>query len=406
MIWREVYQQLLKMDPGNMIGMYYYAKILTQMNRPAEAEALYKKMTLQKPEFEAAWLSLAALYENEKKYSEAIAVYRAYLEINPARIIFRVKIAQQLVKANKQSLAEKELKEALQVDPANRDVRTMLGLLYYEMKQFDAAAAQFLMILQSSPGDEKIRYLLANTLEQKGDLSAAFMEYQKISPDFELYANAQVLAAMIRKKEGRIEDAIAVMVRAIEKKDDQAALYLYLSSLHEEKKDMDAAEKIIQEGISRFPRNTDMYYVLGTLQEKTDRFEESIKSMRKVLDIDPQNADALNFIGYTYADRDIHLDEAEQMIVQALKIKPKNGYILDSLGWVHFKKKQYDSALKHLKEALELLPDDPNINEHIGDVYLKIGREQEALQYYRKAVKIDPANLKLKEKLENLINKK
>ena len=211
---------------------------------------------------------------------------------------------------------------------------------------------------------------------------------------------------MICKKEGRIEDAIAVMTRAIEKKNDQAALYLYLSSLYEEKKDVTAAEKTIQEGIGRIPRNTDMYYVLGTLQEKTNRFEESIKTMQKVLDIDPQHADALNFIGYTYADRGIHLDEAEQMIVQALKIKPKNGYILDSLGWVHFKKNQYDRALTHLKEALGLLPDDPNINEHMGDVYLKIGREREALEYYRKAAKIDPDNLKLKEKLENLINKK
>ena len=108
---------------------------------------------------------------------------------------------------------------------------------------------------------------------------------------------------------------------------------------------------------------------------KLNRFEESIKSMEKVLDIDPQNADALNFIGYSYADRGIHLDEAEQMIVQALKIKPDNGYILDSLGWVHFKKNKYDSALKHLKRALELLPDDPNIMEHLGDVYLKIGQE-------------------------------
>jgi len=124
--------------------------------------------------------------------------------------------------------------------------------------------------------------------------------------------------------------------------------------------------------------------------------------MEKVLDLDPQNADALNFIGYSYADRGIRLDEAEQLIVQALKIKPDNGYILDSLGWVYFKKNKYDGALKYLKRALELLPDDPNVMEHLGDVYLKTGRNQEALDYYRKAAKIDPDNQALNVKIERL----
>jgi Tfp pilus assembly protein PilF len=176
--------------------------------------------------------------------------------------------------------------------------------------------------------------------------------------------------------------------------------------LHEDKKDMATAEKTIREGLGRFPRNTDLYYVLGTLLEKMNRFEESIKSMEKVLEIDPQHADALNFIGYSYADRGIHLEEAEKMIIQALKMKPDNGYILDSLGWVHFKKNKFDSSLMHLKRALELVPDDANITEHLGDVYLKIGQDKEALEYYRKAVKIDPGNSSLKKKLDNLMNKK
>jgi tetratricopeptide (TPR) repeat protein len=376
------------------------------MNRLAEAEALYQKITVQRPAFEAAWLGLAALYETQNKYDEAIGVYRRYLEINPARIGFRVKIAELLVKANKQVQAEKEFQDVLKIDPANREVLTALGLLYYDMRQFDAAAAQFLSLLETAPNDDKLRYLLGDVLEQKGDLRAAQAEYQKISPAFELYTNAQIHAAMIFKKEGRLDDAILVMTQAIGKKNDQAVLYLYLSSLYEDKKDMAATEKTIIEGIGRFPRDTDLHYVLGTLLEKVNRFEESIKSMEKVLDIDPQNADALNFIGYSYADRGIRLDQAEQMIVQALKIKPDNGYILDSLGWVHFKKNKYDSALKYLQRALKLLPNDPNITEHLGDVYLKIGQDKEALDYYRKAIKIDPVNSALKNKLDKLINKK
>jgi len=155
-------------------------------------------------------------------------------------------------------------------------------------------------------------------------------------------------------------------------------------------------------GIERVPGNTDLHYMLGVILDKTNRFEESIRQMEKVLEIDPQNADALNFIGYTYAERGVNLDEAEKLILQAMDLKPDNGYIIDSLGWVHFRQNKLASALKHLKRALELMPDDPNILEHLGDVYLKTGQAGEALDFYRRAIKISPDSLILKKKIDEL----
>jgi tetratricopeptide (TPR) repeat protein len=130
-----------------------------------------------------------------------------------------------------------------------------------------------------------------------------------------------------------------------------------LSSLYEETKDAVKAVKILDDGITLSPQSVDLHYALGVIYEKTNRFPESIKEMETVLQLDPENAEALNFIGYSYADRGINLEEAEKMIIRALKIKPDNGYIIDSLGWVHFKQNKMDSAIKYLKRALELLPD-------------------------------------------------
>src|SRR4030065_1945303 len=110
--------------------------------------------------------------------------------------------------------------------------------------------------------------------------------------------------------------------------------------------------------------------------------------METVLRLDPGNAEALNFIGYSYADRGINLEEAEKMIIQALKLKPENGYIIDSLGWVHFKQNKLDSALTHLKKAMELLPDDYNIVEHLGDVYQKMGNIKKAREMYKRAIQL------------------
>jgi tetratricopeptide (TPR) repeat protein len=146
----------------------------------------------------------------------------------------------------------------------------------------------------------------------------------------------------------------------------------------------------------------DLYYSLGVLYEKTDRFEESIQQMRSLLKIDPDHADALNFIGYSYADRGINLGEAEKMIQKALQLKPGNGYMLDSLGWTYFKQNRIDLALQYLKEAAALLPNDSTIAEHLGDAYLKAGRRQEALESFQRALKFNPASRTLPKKIADL----
>jgi Tfp pilus assembly protein PilF len=108
--------------------------------------------------------------------------------------------------------------------------------------------------------------------------------------------------------------------------------------------------------------------------------------MKKVIRLEPKNADALNYLGYTYADLGRNLDEAEYLIKEALQYKPDDGYITDSLGWVYFKKGLYQKALKLLKRAVELVPDDPIILEHLGDAYLKISDKENALEYYKRSL--------------------
>jgi tetratricopeptide (TPR) repeat protein len=125
--------------------------------------------------------------------------------------------------------------------------------------------------------------------------------------------------------------------------------------------------------------------------------------MEAILKENPDHADALNFLGYTYAEKGIKLDDAEKMIKKALQLKPGNGYMLDSLGWVYFKQKRFDEALKSLKEAASALPNDGAITEHMGDVYLALNLRQEALNAYRQAQKSNPAGTTLQEKIDALL---
>jgi tetratricopeptide (TPR) repeat protein len=138
------------------------------------------------------------------------------------------------------------------------------------------------------------------------------------------------------------------------------------------------------------------------LYDKIKRFQESITEMETVLSIDPENSEALNFIGYSYADRGIHLDEAESMIKRALKYKSDNGYMIDSLGWVYFRQNRFKPALQYLKRAAELVPDDPTIAEHLGDAYEKNGLTKEALEAFGRALKAKPYNGAVIQKIERL----
>jgi len=162
------------------------------------------------------------------------------------------------------------------------------------------------------------------------------------------------------------------------------------------------AEDALKEGLLASRRNIELHYSLGALYEKTGRYREAIAEMEKVLKIDPDNAEALNFIGYTYADRGINLEQAEQMIKKALTLKPGSGYIVDSLGWVYFRQERINEAISSLQEAAAALPEDAAIAEHLGDAYAKAGQRDKALDVYRKALKLNSGSDSLRRKIDDL----
>jgi tetratricopeptide (TPR) repeat protein len=127
--------------------------------------------------------------------------------------------------------------------------------------------------------------------------------------------------------------------------------------------------------------------------------------MQRVIEINGDHANALNYLGYTYADLGKNLDEAEALVRRALELRPDDGYITDSLGWVFYKKGNYEEALKWLLKASELVPDDPIINEHVGDAYLKLNDKANALIYYLKSLSLreeDRARRKIQTKIDAL----
>ena len=176
-----------------------------------------------------------------------------------------------------------------------------------------------------------------------------------------------------------------------------------LSSLYEKKEEFDEAIKVLQEALTYDENNVEILFRLGVVYDKSGDKETSIVHMRKILDINPEHADALNYIGYTYAEQGINLVEAFGLIKRALKIKPNAGYIIDSLGWVYYQQGLYDEALESLEKAISIIPDDPTIAEHLGDVYFKKLKYRKSLEMYEKALSLNHVQQdKIKEKIEEI----
>lgn len=384
-------KDFLKFDPNNIMAHYYMAKIYTEMNLYAEAESWLKKALDIKPLFESALIDLALLYDMQKKNNEVIEIYKKLIKANPFGMEARFKLGKTYLELNRYKEAESEFNTIIKLDSTNLDARFSLGLVYFfEGKDFDKAIEEFLIVLNEDPHNDRVRYFLASSYEEKKKYGHAFKEFNKIPPGSKLYESARIHMGIILKDANRIDDAINLTEKALENKSNSDELLGFLASLHEENHDEKTAEEILHRGLILSPRSVDLHYRLGVIYENTGRHEQSIKEMEEVLKIDPDNAEALNFIGYSYADRGVKLDEAERMIRRALELKPENGFITDSLGWVYFKLNKTNLAIRYLEKATSIIPDDPTIAEHLGDAYEKGGLLQKALMIYRKALKLKP----------------
>ena len=161
---------------------------------------------------------------------------------------------------------------------------------------------------------------------------------------------------------------------------------MYLGAFYEENSDYSEAEAMLRKALEMDAENTGVHFRLGVVYDKWKKKEASIEQMKKVIELDPMDAHALNYLGYTYLDLNRNMEDAEKLILRANEIKPDDGYIADSLGWLYYKKGNIKDALLKLEKAVSLVPNDPVILEHLGDVYLEIGEKEKAMEMFKRSL--------------------
>lgn len=381
--------ELIAQEPMLSFAHYYKGRIYIEWGNYQAAENEYLNTLELDDTFEPALFDLAGLYQYQNKLEEAISLYQRLIYLYPNN-----RTAQERLMGLYNTLGQTDNIDELigniqsQSKPGDPGRQT-LGLYYLQNGRFEDAVAEFDLIVTAWPDDYKSRYLLAIAYEQSGLPEKALEHLEAIKKSSEYFTNARIHIFYILFDMGKDEDAVESINKAINMKKDEASFYLVLSSLYEEKEDYARSIDVLQDGLKYNEKDIEILFRLGVALDKSGNRPDALEQMKKILEIDPNNADTLNYIGYSYAEDGINLDEALDMIQRALKISPDSGYIIDSLGWVYYRKGQYDKALDSLEKAFSLKSDDPTIAEHLGDVYFKKNEYQRSIEMYKKALSLE-----------------
>jgi len=401
------FQKLTKIDSPHQVHLawYYMGRVYLEQGKDKEAEQSFLKALESKPDFAEGVMSLGYFYEQKNQTEKAVKQYKAFQEkYGPS-----AKIAQALgriyMEEDEYDLAYKqfELLESMQSD--NLNIKVKMALILIEQKKFEPAVKKLKEILAVAGDAEKIRFYLAAVYEEMKRYEEAIEQFQTIGFSSTLYSEATIHSAYLYKLLNEPSKAISTMETALQKRGDIAQFYSFYSSLLDDQKQYSRAVDILNKGVSRFPKDDQLYFYLGSMQDKAGDRVKSIASMKRVLELNQDHVQALNYLGYTLADMNEQLDDAEKYVRRALKLKPEDGYITDSLGWVLFKKGNVREAVATLEKAYSIKPNESIIAEHLGDAYFRFSLKNKARQMYLRAVALETnaeTIEKIKQKIANI----
>jgi len=413
-------KRALELDPQFSEARIYMGRLYSLQERHADAAREFAIVARQDPRREEVYPLLAGEYVSEREYGRAIEVLKGLLSVNPDSVIayyYLGVIYDQNLRNPNQAL--KMYQEALSIDPGSvsvhnamaelylrkhelrkaltkymeishlepDDIAVMLrvALIHYELKEYPAAIEVFEKILARNPEADKIRFYLGVLYESAKQNDKAIAELMQVPPKSSYFKDSRIHVASLHRQEGRPDEAAEVLKGAIRQKPQVPEFYEYLAAVYEENDRVPEAIAILEEGHRAVPDEEKIVFLLGIVYEKALERERAVWAMKEVLRINPQNASALNYIGYTWADGGENLEEALEMIQQALVLRPGDGFITDSLGWAYFRMGDTERALKYLMKANSLVPGEPTILDHIGEVMLARGDVRAALKYFEQA---------------------
>ncbi len=453
-------QQLNDKSPNprllDLLGNAY-----AQLHEDAKSEQAYRKAAQLDPSESSHLRGLAQALLSERKYDEALAQYQRLAQLDPDEAENYLRMAQIYRQVGKLGQAESSILRAKEHAPDNLEVVYNEALIYRAQGRFDNAIrllSDAVARLKKRPeGEGEGSRALGTLYEQLGrtyreaeDYPAAirtFQEMSRLSPAEDRQSRLEVIEtyrtsrqmeqavdaarqamsaypqdrdlkvsyALLLAEKGDADEGAKTLRALLNGSADDRETYLQLAEVYERGRHYAEAEQAARtaEKMARQPADNDMaWFLLGAIYERQKKYDLAEQEFRRVLEVNPHNAAALNYYGYMLADRGTRLEEATELIQRALAEESGNAAYLDSLGWAYFKQNKLAEAEEYLRKATERDAHDPTILAHLGEVYDKTGRPSQAAQVWEKALaewrRVFPADYEadkvaeLQKKLETL----
>jgi tetratricopeptide (TPR) repeat protein len=273
----------------------------------------------------------------------------------------------------------------------------------------DLALVYLQLALYLQPNHSLALLSLADLYESVKKPAMAIKVYERVPANSPLKRNAQIQLATDLDAADRSEEAIKILKSVISDDPKDLEAIVALGNVERNRKKFADCTETYSKGIDALTdpndkSNTVYYYYRGICEERSHQWSKAEVDMKKALELQPDQPHVLNYLGYSWIDQGINLDEGMKMIKRAVDQRPDDGYIVDSLGWAYFRIGNYEEAVKNLERAIDLKPEDPTINDHLGDAYWRVGRTLEAKFQWAHArdLKPEPEELpKIEAKIQN-----
>lgn len=394
------YVSLLQQNPQNEQLMVGTGALLQQQGKYDEAMKLTQQALKLHPRSIPAAILEANLLHQLKRDQEAITKMAALLEFYPDNTSLRQQYARILTHHDLE-LAQEQFQILVKQRPNDGDMLLSLGIIAMERKDSATAKNAFEELLDKDQHLSTAHYYLGRIAEAREDWPEAIINYLQVDSgnDF-LSATLSLLGIFVRQEDFLSAQQHMNRVR-LRFPDQSEALYVLHSQTLVKYNHNEEADKILNEGLINFPDSTRLLFARAMLNHQRNQWTATERDLRQILKLDADNVSALNSLGYLLADRTQRYEEAQALLEKALRLKPDDAAIMDSIGWLNYRVGKYPEALGHLRSAFALGPN-AEIAAHLGEVLWIVGDKTEARRIWQEGIKFSPNDPVIQKTLQRL----
>ncbi len=396
----ETYKKALSLDPSRQELKSALAEDQALSGHLDDALKTYRELAEANPRDAQPYLGMSQIYREQKNFDLARKMNDKAKELDPDDLKVRYNEVALLEDEGKTNEAIATLKSILDStahrtydfnERSNRaKMLEQLGLLYRNTEQYDQAVEVYRQIAALDPQfAARAEAQIIDTYRVGKDYAKAQQESDAALKRFPNDRTVREVHAQVLADQGKADVAIAELKKSLDGKNDRET-YIAIAEVYEKShnypemgKALDAAEKLAQDKADK----ATILFMRGSMYEREKKYDLAEKMFRQVLEVDPTNASALNYLGYMLADQNVRLQEAQDLVGRAVQIEPNNYAFLDSLGWVYYRLNRLDEAERQLTRSLQLMAKDPTIHDHLGDVYFKQGKLKQAIDQWQSSLK-------------------